>query len=429
MNKKSLNKIYLKLDSIAKQGIIGRVEYINYVDSLISDGKFAELQMVLERKYFIDPNFVDNVEYVKNKAFNILRLQTNSKFQEKIKKILDNSGVIQQGQNIYRENLDLGFIIESQTQNGLEITTFSNYNGTTYSFPTIISGAVSEDSLLKIYENSVKFLISYAPTTTTTSTTTTTTTLPVTTSTTTTTTTLGVSTTTTTTTLVTTSTTTTTTTSAITTSTTTTTTTTGIGSFLFDGITEQYLELVNTPDLLPGTSDFTVEWFQKQQMEDGFPRIFSVGVYPADFAVSVESGSLLTWINGSFYSFTMSAFENIMTHISVCRLGGTLSVYQNGELLGATFANVDITSTENMTIGMDKSFEDVSKFKGKLTNFHFVKGTSLYTGTFSVPSMPLTLSANTELLLLAASPVTLLVDSSGTGKTAANVLGVTWSIF
>jgi hypothetical protein len=67
------------------------------------------------------------------------------------------------------------------------------------------------------------------------------------------------------------------------------------------------------------------------------------------------------------------------------------------------------------------------QFPGLITNFHFVKGTSLYTSNFTVSTVPTTAVANTKLLLLNSNSGGLLTDSSPIGRAVTNVGSVTFS--
>ena len=169
MDIKKINKIYSKIDSIAKKGEIGRIEYYQYIDDIVRDKLYSAFQDTLLRKYGIDTIRILNVDDIKKETFNIIRFQTNSKFQEDLKKFYDSVNVIQIGQYIYRYGYNLGRIIQTETNNVSELLSFSNYNGSTFSgSPT--------SSLISKYQSSIYFLLSYAPTTTTTTTTTSTTT-------------------------------------------------------------------------------------------------------------------------------------------------------------------------------------------------------------------------------------------------------------
>lgn len=61
------------------------------------------------------------------------------------------------------------------------------------------------------------------------------------------------------------------------------------GAISFNG-SSTYLSAPASADWAPGTGDFTVEWWQYQTDSSAYPRIFSVGSYPAAaIGVSIES--------------------------------------------------------------------------------------------------------------------------------------------
>ena len=92
MNSKKLNKIYLKIDLIAKKGDLGKLEYYQFIDELIDKGEFYLFQDVMIKKYGIDTSYIETYN-VKKKTFDQIRFQTNSKFQEDLKKFCDSVNV------------------------------------------------------------------------------------------------------------------------------------------------------------------------------------------------------------------------------------------------------------------------------------------------------------------------------------------------
>lgn len=159
MLSKKLNKIFLKIDSFAKKGNIGKVEYFAYINDIVKNGQYLDLQDVLQIKYGIDTNEMSTIENVKKRTFDLIRFKTYSKFQEDLKKIYDESSVIQIGQNIYLNNENIGKIIEGE--NTLEI--YSEYG---YTFSS------SDDSIINQYDYAISYLIDSVTTSTTTTTTT-----------------------------------------------------------------------------------------------------------------------------------------------------------------------------------------------------------------------------------------------------------------
>lgn len=113
MSSKKLNKIYLKIDSIAKKGDLGKLEYYQFIDELIDKGEFYLFQDVMVRKYGIDISYIETYN-IKKKTFDVIRFNTSSKFQEDLKKLYDSKSIYQIGLDIFESNIKLGRIIKSE---------------------------------------------------------------------------------------------------------------------------------------------------------------------------------------------------------------------------------------------------------------------------------------------------------------------------
>ncbi len=192
------------------------------------------------------------------------------------------------------------------------------------------------------------------------------------------------------------------------------------GSIAFNG-TDQYVSLPGSTDWAVGTGDFTVEWFQYQtSFSSSWPRIFTVGAYPASIGVSIESGTMYVWLAGSWRLYASTgSISNQWVHFAVSRSGGTLRIFKNGTQLasGSDSSNVTNSSTP-LYVGSEAT--NGTYFGGLITNFHFVKGTALYTSAFT-PSGPITRVANTKLLLNAETSASLLSDSSALSRSVSSV--------
>jgi len=206
------------------------------------------------------------------------------------------------------------------------------------------------------------------------------------------------------------------------------------GSILFTGSSTSGLTIPNDPDFRFGTGDFTVEWFQYQTASIGSAqRIFSIGSFPsASIAVS-EEGSLTSrifyaWVSGANAIASNLDVTGAWNHFAICRSGTNLRVFRNGTQIGTTLTNsTNFNDTTNvLAIANESSPSAIASFNGYITNFHWVKGTALYTANFTRPSAPITPVANTKLLLLATTSGTYIQDSSGLGKVATPT-GATWN--
>ena len=177
---------------------------------------------------------------------------------------------------------------------------------------------------------------------------------------------------------------------------------------------------------LPGTGDFTVEWFQYQTLGGGHPRVFSIGPDTgAKWGVSIEANKVYTWPEGNDYAIGKS-YVNAWIHVALVRESGMTRCYIDGTQVGTPQAD-----TQNITaggfdfyIGSD-GISDGDGFQGKITNFRWTNSV-VYTGsTFTAISAPLDVLAQTKLLLLGGSQANPVVDT-----TEINVLDyndVTWS--
>ena len=190
------------------------------------------------------------------------------------------------------------------------------------------------------------------------------------------------------------------------------------GSIFMAGAgSNQYMTLAASADWALGTGDFTIEWLQKMDVaaSSGNARVFSVGVWPnADIAVSLENGEdFFVWINGVQVDAGNQTFDGVWLHTAVVRESGELSVYMGGVRIHTETRNEDIANSEDqLYIGTQEDLD--GKFGGLITNFHWVKGTALYSGAFiTVPTQPISPVANSKLLLLAMSDPTFVNDSSG----------------
>jgi hypothetical protein len=202
------------------------------------------------------------------------------------------------------------------------------------------------------------------------------------------------------------------------------------GSMLFPGTSGSYLSVPNDIDFRFGTGQFTIEWFQYMTSQTANPRVFTIGAWnTATIGVSIETGSrFYFWVNGILaMTYVMTSYLNTWVHMAITRdASNSIRIFQDGVLkLTATDSANFNNTTAVLAIGNETN--PGSQFPGYITNFHWVKGTALYTAAFTRPSQPITPVANTKLLLLATTSGTLLTDSSGLGKTVTNIGGIAWN--
>jgi hypothetical protein len=197
---------------------------------------------------------------------------------------------------------------------------------------------------------------------------------------------------------------------------------------------------VNTFDIPQWTSstgtdgDFTIEWLQYMHTDLDFPRVYSIGQYPAQNAVSIEGGVLYLWLNGSIQgAYPLSAlpggtYLDIWLHIAVCRYKGQIRVYITSstwpaqEVISGTDASAIPTNGNDFYIGSENAPN--TYYNGLISNFMFTKNYDFYAVTSpTYPTIPLTPIPETILLIGQGYDLgTQLIDQSGTNTiTATNV--------
>ena len=112
----------------------------------------------------------------------------------------------------------------------------------------------------------------------------------------------------------------------------------GPGSMYFDGSANTHLliDISGDSDFEFGTGDFTIEWFQKQIPDSENARVFSIGLYPAELAVSIEyDGRLYFFAKGvhEIDSLDVTTYMNVWTHFACVRASGLLTIYANGSVI------------------------------------------------------------------------------------------------
>jgi hypothetical protein len=166
------------------------------------------------------------------------------------------------------------------------------------------------------------------------------------------------------------------------------------GSAYLDGFSD-YIASESSADLGFGTGDWTIEcWIYPTGTNSGM-RIWSMA--QGDNAdINVGSTGTLNYYNGVSSTTSAAGIVNQYqwSHIAMVRSSGTVRGYANGVqvLSQSTTPN---TTARIIYIGGNADQE----FLGYISNFRVVKGTAVYTSSFTPPTAPLTAVTNTALLL------------------------------
>lgn len=164
----------------------------------------------------------------------------------------------------------------------------------------------------------------------------------------------------------------------------------------FDG-TGDYLS-ATIPTAI-GTGDFTFEaWVFGRSNSSGNDSIISIngtsGLY-----VQFYQNFVRAWVAGlstSYIEYNFGSFPNHQWHhVAVTRTGTTVRLFFNGTLRASGTTSGDLNTT-TVLVGALTTTGDF--WTGFISNLRLIRGTSLYTATFTPSVSPLTAVANTVLL-------------------------------
>jgi hypothetical protein len=185
-------------------------------------------------------------------------------------------------------------------------------------------------------------------------------------------------------------------------------------SVLFNG-TNQYLSIANNAAFDFGTGDFTIEgWVYLTTLNPGnyapiFSNAYLFYVGSAGQVLVYNSGDVVTGNSGD-------VSINTWTHIAYVRSSTILKIYVNGVLKASATVNASVGSgTPNRIFNSNVNNSIYSA--GYASNVRVVKGTAVYTSSFTPPTAPLTAIANTSLLTCQSATI---IDNSTNNFTITN---------
>jgi hypothetical protein len=174
--------------------------------------------------------------------------------------------------------------------------------------------------------------------------------------------------------------------------------------------------------------DFTIEMFVNMNNTDGYPRPYSFGTYPAPNAISIEGGTMYFWANedsllAGEYTPTIGSWN----HIAVMGSGSAVYMYVDGVQVATNGYNPAAISSQALPLTIGYGNEPQSGFNGKMSNFRWSNAAMYPTAGFTVPTTPLTSTADTVLLTFQGTDLTAqLLDNSG-NEHNATASGATYS--
>jgi hypothetical protein len=173
-----------------------------------------------------------------------------------------------------------------------------------------------------------------------------------------------------------------------------------------------------------GTNDFTVDLWAKVSSSSANATFYDAGgnVNSAGgFAFWVEAGILKLRYDGTGHDLSAAfTYDNAWHHYAAVRSGTSFTIYVDGiSKATATYASYNINRTDPV-VGALSNFPLNYSLIGEIRNLRVVKGTALWTNTFTPPVVPLANVSGTVLLLLVQNPTNPTYDSSNYHWVPAN---------
>ena len=182
------------------------------------------------------------------------------------------------------------------------------------------------------------------------------------------------------------------------------------------GVASNKIECASSADFAFGTGAFTIEaWVYVTADTYPYSRIMNIGPYwnnvnsigllvdDTDNSSKISLGVYGAVTNARVCVSTNATPRNEWFHVAVTRDGtGDFRLFVNGNLdsTNTSYRTVNVSAGGNqpLTIGgtTDRAVEE--PFEGFISNFRVIKGSALYTSSFTVPTEPLTAVTNTKLL-------------------------------
>jgi hypothetical protein len=173
------------------------------------------------------------------------------------------------------------------------------------------------------------------------------------------------------------------------------------GSGYFDG-SGDWLSAPSNAAFAWGTGSLTVEcWFYltaTAQYQVFLSTRTNAGVVGSFLGIETGTSQPVWYNNNALVLLSpVAAPLNAWNHVAFVRNGTTSTIYLNGVNV-ASGTDTNNYAASNGTVGYDTQDNNWA-FNGYISNLRAVKGSAVYTSTFTPPSAPLTAITNTSLLL------------------------------
>jgi hypothetical protein len=167
----------------------------------------------------------------------------------------------------------------------------------------------------------------------------------------------------------------------------------------FDG-TGDYLDSATNSAFTYGTGDFTIEFWAYLTAIGGTPNLIDQrgGTHPSVRPTIYMNGDVLTYYTNGGQAISGSTLvTNVWYHIALSRNSGITRLFVNGSQVGSSYTDGNNYTSTKVRVFSDDAGGTTNQ-AGYCSNLRILKGTGLYTSTFTPSTTPLTAIANTSLL-------------------------------
>ena len=185
------------------------------------------------------------------------------------------------------------------------------------------------------------------------------------------------------------------------------------GSAYFDG-TGDFLTVADNAAVNLSAGDFTIEgWFYALENTDTIINkdgLYAVAYPQYDVALNASNKLQVQFGAGnqastpcSTYTGTTTVSFNSWNHFAAVRTGSTIKIFLNGnQEVSTPQVQPIVAGPRTLDIAIQRS-QFPTHWNGYLAEFRIIKGTALYTASFTPPTTPLTAIANTSFLFSGAN--------------------------
>ena len=205
------------------------------------------------------------------------------------------------------------------------------------------------------------------------------------------------------------------------------------GSAQFSG--SNYLSVAGSADTAMGTGDFTWEAWVYPTSSSDYQAFIDTRTLPLaggstdGFYFGTNTGTLtpMYYTNSLQLASSVAMTLNAWNHVALTRSSGTVKLWVNGALGGSKADTTNLTQQRVFIGGASDGTSTALLLTGKITSLRIVKGSALYSTTFTPSPNPLLPVTGTKLLLTELTSGDLLKDTSPGNLTITNNGTVTWN--